>query len=504
MFNPLRSILRSSAALLCMVLLGLSLAGCRSPSEAEIEGAQLSGATMGTTWNVRLTDLPGGTDRLALTRQIEQALDSVNAGMSNWRDDSELSLFNSSTSTDWFPVSRETATVVSEAQRISRLSGGAFDVTVAPLVGLWSFGPEAGPPAVPSAAALERVRQRVGYTHLEARLDPPALRKTQPDLSVDLSAIAKGFGVDHVAHLLDELGAEAYMVEIGGEVRTRGLRGDGTPWRIGIEAPIRGRRTLHRVIRLSDASMATSGDYRSFVEIDGQEYSHTIDPRTGRPARHRLGSVSVIADSCMEADGLATTLMVLGPEAGYEWASENQIAALLIERHEDGTFTEQATPAFSRYESPARAAPPAAENSATGEHAASDDDDQGGLLPILLASGAVFLIAFAGMAAGVIFSNRRLKGSCGGLAGMRDEDGGVQCESCGTPSPDCSGEPAEAGRTAPRSPGGNDCSADTAEGEACGPEVPAGCPGDQGDCTETECPLSAAVAEARRTSASAR
>jgi thiamine biosynthesis lipoprotein len=331
----------ASASLLLVIL--LLLAGCRQ--QVEVVGTTLAGETMGTTYTIRIARMPEGLSGSKLKRDIDDTLDRVNSEMSTYRPDSELSRFNASDSTDWFAVSRETAIVVAEAQRVSRESNGAFDATVMPLVNLWSFGPEARPDAVPSDAELAERRSHVGYKKLEVRHDPPALRKTDPAMSVDLSAIAKGYGVDVIAELLDERGVKAYMVEIGGEIRTKGPKPDGESWRIGIERPAAGQRAVETVVRLQNDAMATSGDYRNYFEAGGKRYSHTIDPRTGRPIEHTLVSASVFAPTCMTADAYATTVMVLGPAEGYDWLVEHEIAALLIVKVGE-RFVEKPTPAF--------------------------------------------------------------------------------------------------------------------------------------------------------------
>lgn len=305
----------------------------------------LSGHTMGTTYSVKLADPPAGKTQEGLQVEIERILDAVDSDMSTYRDDSLLSRFNRHEGTDWFSISQDLARVVSESRRVSELSDGAFDVTVLPLVNLWHFGPTADAVEVPASEAIDRVRLQVGYRKLEVRLSPPALRKQRADLAVDLSAIAKGFAVDQVAELLEALGADAYLVEIGGETRTRGNKPDGSPWRIGIEAPEAHQRSLRKVVLLGDHAMATSGDYRNFFERDGQRYSHTIDPRTGRPITHRLASASVVADTCATADAMATAILVLGPDAGFQLAVDEGLAALLIIR-DNGGFTERPTPRF--------------------------------------------------------------------------------------------------------------------------------------------------------------
>jgi len=317
--------------------------GC---AERTRDPLRLEGRTMGTWYSVRLASPPAGLDLRRLHADIEARLDRVNGWMSTYRRDSEISRFNRHAGTDWFPVSAATARVVETALTVSALSDGAFDVTVAPLVNLWSFGPETREPRVPSEEEIARRRARVGYERIEVRDDRRALRKKRPDVTIDLSAIAKGFGVDQVAELLEEAGIVHYLVEIGGEVRARGVKSDGTAWKIGVEKPLPGRREVQRVLAIGDRAVATSGDYRNFFEADGKRYGHTIDPRTGRPVEHALGSVTVVDDTCMAADAWATALMVLGPAKGHDLAVDRGLAAMFQIRSERGLEIRE-TPAFA-------------------------------------------------------------------------------------------------------------------------------------------------------------
>lgn len=303
---------------------------------------------MGTLYTVKVVDPPRGADPEALRSGIDGILQQVDARMSTYRPDSELSRFNAARSRDWIGISRELLTVLREAQRVSELTGGAFDVTVGPLVNLWGFGPGGGADVLPSNDAIQAALARVGYRHLHLRDAPPAFRKDPPELYVDLSAIAKGYAVDRVAEFLASQGIGDYMVEVGGEVRARGRNARGTAWRIAIERPSATRRAVQLVVALDDAGIATSGDYRNYFERDGRRYSHTIDPATGRPITHALASVTVIAPSTMHADALATGLMVLGPHKGYELAEHLGLAALFIIKTQDG-FTQRGTPAFAPY-----------------------------------------------------------------------------------------------------------------------------------------------------------
>lgn len=291
---------------------------------------------MGTYYSVTIANPP---PELAedWRERIDGELRRVNDQMSTYLKSSEISRFNDSSSLDWFAVSEETAMVVATAQEISAATDGAFDVTVGPLVDAWSFGPTKKTARPPSEAEIEALRKVVGYKHLEVRREPPALRKKIPELRVDLSAIAKGHGVDRILALLVDLGCEHVFVDIGGEDRAIGHRGDRA-WRVAIEDPNDEQREYHVAIELTDRAIATSGDYRNFFEFEGKRYSHTIDPRSGRPIDHGVASVSVIANDCMTADAWATALTVVGSEQGLELARRFNLAVRIVERQADGEF----------------------------------------------------------------------------------------------------------------------------------------------------------------------
>lgn len=300
---------------------------------------RLAGETMGTTYTVKFhADAADGGD---IHRLIEERLKQVNQQMSTYIADSELSLFNEQTETSWQPASPELLTVLNEAQRIGELSGGAFDVTVGPLVNLWSFGPGKRERNVPAQTQIDATRLFVGSNLLDTRAEPPAIRKLDPRVYVDLSAIAKGFGVDEVGRLLESHSISNYLIEIGGEVRTRGSKPDGSEWVVGIEKPTENERGLQFAASFGDRSMATSGNYRNFFKAEGQSFGHTIDPRTGRPVQHRLASVSVVTEDCMTADAWATTMMVLGEKESLELAKREDLAAMLIIATDDGFRVEQ-------------------------------------------------------------------------------------------------------------------------------------------------------------------
>ncbi len=300
---------------------------------------EFSGLTMGTTYSVQLVADPLAGYRLRDT--VQALLDSVDHLMSTYDSTSELSRFNRHSATTSFPVSRQTLEVLAVARSVSERSGGAFDVTVAPLVNAWGFGPSGKPAVTPSEAELEDLADAVGYRLLTIDSAQGTLVKANPDLVVDLSAIAKGYAVDQVAAALESLGVASFLVEVGGEVKTRGRKNDGTAWSVGIELPDTDVRRAYRAVPLVDMAIATSGDYRNFYEVGGVRYAHIIDPRTRRPARHAGASVSVLHADAVVADAWATALSVLGPEEGFALAQQERLAALFLVRSGDGFATRE-------------------------------------------------------------------------------------------------------------------------------------------------------------------
>ncbi|MDH3685311.1 MAG: FAD:protein FMN transferase [Myxococcales bacterium] len=314
----------------------------------------LGGETMGTTWAVTLNapDLPRA-ERTRVRERIQTELDAVNGAMSTWAPDSELSRFNAHASLESFALSKPTLEVLAAARGVSERTGGAFDVTVGPLVAAWGFGAGARVPgAGPDAAELAEIRERVGFERLE--LDPATgtARKRHSGVRVDLSAIAKGHGVDRVADALLADGFGDFLVEVGGEVRAHGERPGGGGWRLAIERPEPDGRAVHAVVELSGMALATSGDYRAFYEAAGERVTHIVDPRVGRPVSHGLASVSVLHERAALADAWATALTVLGPEEGLRVAEAEGLAVYLIVRGESGAYEIRTTPAFPPVSSP--------------------------------------------------------------------------------------------------------------------------------------------------------
>jgi len=326
---------------LVSIFLLIILSQCAPNQEAEI---LLSGPTMGTTYNIKYVPV-ADIDSTQLQQKIDAVLVEVNQLMSTYIQDSELSRFNQWQSTEAFPMSAETLSVMQEAKRLGELSAGLLDVTVGPLVNLWGFGPQNRPDKVPSADQISAAKNHIGLDKLQ--LTANSAIKSDPDLYVDLSTIAKGYGVDRVAELLSEQNINNYLVEIGGEMRLAGHKANSNNWRVAIEKPLTTERAVEKIISVGDNAIATSGDYRIYFEEDGKRYSHLINPTTGYPITHNLVSVTVVHPSSMTADGLATALTIMGKELAMQVAEREQLAVLLITKEEDG-FKEYTSPMFAK------------------------------------------------------------------------------------------------------------------------------------------------------------
>jgi thiamine biosynthesis lipoprotein len=305
---------------------------------------EFGGRTMGTSWSVRLVAAVL-LAREPVLRAIQGALDEVVDQMSTWEARSDLCRFNRAAPATWQALPESFFDVLACARDVAERSDGAFDPTAGALVDAWGFGP-AAPQGMPNDASLLQARGRAGWRRLE--LDPIRRSALQPGgLALDLSAIAKGFGVDLVARRLLALGLESHLVEVGGELRGSGVKPDGQPWWVQLEQPDAQAGGQPTLLALHGLSVATSGDYRRWFEHAGARYSHTIDPRDGRPIRHGLASVTVIHAQCMQADAWSTALNVLGPVDGPALANRLGLAARFIVRH-DTHFEERSSAAFDR------------------------------------------------------------------------------------------------------------------------------------------------------------
>ncbi len=310
-----------------------------------------TGLTMGTTYAVKIAEKQQLPDKeiAALKQSVDLVLIEVNRQMSTYIPESEISQFNNLTKSEWLDISDDFAFVLDQSIRICNLTDNSLDITIGPVVNLWGFGPEQRPHTIPTDEEVENRMQSVGIDNLELRPDPPTVKKNIPHLMVDLSSTAKGFGVDKVFNLLTELGYKNVMVEIGGEVRTSGKNQKSELWKIGISTPDQSG-SIEKVVPLSNIAMATSGDYWNYFEEDGIRYSHTIDPITGRPITHKLASVTVFDSTCLQADGLATGIFVMGPEKGYNFVVEMELAAYMIVKSDTGFEITKSPKFIERFE----------------------------------------------------------------------------------------------------------------------------------------------------------
>ena len=343
MLNPIRNCFVSIAVLIAVTGVG----ACSSePSYQSIQGA-----TMGTYYRVQYKSEGECSSGRA---DVDGLLLAFNQSLSTYIEDSEITLFNKSIGYGFYPVSNRFGGVLETATAVWDQSGGAFDVTVGPLVNLWGFGP-VDSTAPPASAAQAEAFASVGMHHLEllrtyeGSTEILSVRKNVPDLYLDFSALAKGLGVDEIAHSLQARGCANFMVDIGGEVRAHGLSPKARPWRIGIEVPDATRRgIIQRVLQLTNQSVATSGDYRNFRIVEGLRVDHVIDPRSGKPADNSVVSVTVVHEQAMWADAYATTLMVLGADAGMQLAEKLSLSVLVITKTSDDRFVERYTPGMKK------------------------------------------------------------------------------------------------------------------------------------------------------------
>jgi len=273
-----------------------------------------SGESMGTSWSLQAVSAPPDAAEV-----VRSALDRVVAQMSQWEPESDLSRFNRAAAGEWFPVPSELAHVVTAALEIAAASGGAFDPCLGNLTERWGFG---------AAGPVENIPDDPPPSNRKVELDGSRIRR-DAGAALDLSGIAKGYAVDLVAERLLGLGLRHFLIEVGGELRGEGIRPDGQPWWVDVEMPPTSSVPPWR-IALHDASVATSGNYRRGFAVDGRHYSHSFDPRSGRPIVHGVSSVTVVHRSCMMADGWATALTILGPEQAIALADAQGLAASMV------------------------------------------------------------------------------------------------------------------------------------------------------------------------------
>ena len=403
--------------------------------EPDLDSILITGRCMGPIqYQVTVVDPPSDQTEASLEKAIQQTLDRINERMSTYIDDSYVSKFNVSKSTDFIACDAETALVVQRAIEISKLTEGAFDITVGPAVELWSFGRSEWrrgdsfePPSEPEIQASLEV---VGYKKLTVRMEPPGIKKSNPGVQINLSAIAKGYAVDQVWEKLAELGCKNVIVMVGGETRASGYRPSRTAWEVGVMKPDTMQREIEAVALISEGAMATSGDYENFRRVGKKRYSHTINPVTARPVEHSMASASVLAGDCMTADALATAAMVMGRTRAIELLTHEEDDYYLIDRTGDfsGLYKRYASETF----------PFANEASRERlENSTSEQSEASAIWPVFLASLFMFVFVILAMAVGAIFNNKPVKGSCGGLANVTNDDGETSCGICSKPVTDC-------------------------------------------------------------------
>ena len=311
------------------------------------ETAAVSGRAMGTTWSVKFVQPDRPLTRESVERAVADRLEQLEQLFSTYRPQSAISRFNAAADTGWVPVAAEIAEVASASRQISELTGGAFDATIDPLIRLWGFASKARLHALPSATEIATARALVDWRRLEVRLSPPALRKTQPQLSADFSSIAKGYSADALSELLVQLGARNHLVQIGGDIKTRGAPSSAAGWPTAIEQPDVAVPGVACVMTLDGQALSTSGDYRNFFQDGQRRFGHIIDPRTGEPVLNSLAAVSVVHASCAHSSALATALFVLGPDDGFRLAAKEGLACLFFVRRGE-QVVQKPTPAFER------------------------------------------------------------------------------------------------------------------------------------------------------------
>lgn len=311
-----------------LLLTPLALAACKTSNKV----IDIVGYSMGTTYQVVAVDHTNQLDHTAVKHAVNTALVEVNAALSNWDESSEVSHLNRAPQGAEIAVSPAFAEVFAAAHDVHARSAGHFDATIGPLIELWGFGAPEGQ-RVPLDPEIAAAQQRTGMERLVVAGNG-ALQKTGADTQLYLAGIGKGYGADYIGRALNALGISDFLVEIGGDLYASGRNPDGVPWQIGIESPNAGDRQVLGVVALNEGGLASSGDYRNYFEVDGQRYSHLIDPKTGRPVTHKTASATVIADSAMLADAWSTAMLILGRERGMEIAEREGVAVQFVERDE--------------------------------------------------------------------------------------------------------------------------------------------------------------------------
>ena len=328
---------RSMIGALC----ALTLACSKTPELSKVEGF-----AQGTTYHLTFV-LPA--DSTATLTSIEQAVNDefarMDKSLSNYRDDSNIEQFNAQKTTDVLAVDAELVTLVEEARKVHRASNGCYDLTVKPLFDLWGFKKDVFSP--PSDAELAQTMAVIGFDNLET-IDATHLRKEIPNLRIDISSIGQGYSVEQIVKVLEQFGVQDYLVEIGGELQTKGKKPDGESWRIALEKPLPNERKMHKIVSFDSGapmSLMASGTYRHYFDSNGKRYSHILDARIGKPIEHNTVSVAVLHPNPTIADAWSTALLCLGSSEGLKAANDNNLAALFIDQ-QDGQLIESQSKAM--------------------------------------------------------------------------------------------------------------------------------------------------------------
>ncbi|MDI3434687.1 FAD:protein FMN transferase ApbE [Klebsiella sp. V115_8] len=328
------------AALLGACVLFSGCDSATTPATPASTATVLDGKTMGTFWRVSVIGVDEAKAQ-ALRAKVQAQLDADDRLLSTWKNDSALMRFNHAADTRPWPVSEAMVDIVTLSLRIGAKTDGAMDITVGPLVNLWGFGPDKQPVATPDAQAIVAAKARTGLQHLQVinQSGRQFLQKDIPDLFVDLSTVGEGYAADHLARLMEQEGISRYLVSVGGALVSRGMNGEGKPWRVAIQKPTDRENAVQAIVDINGHGISTSGSYRNYYELDGKRISHVIDPQTGQPITHKLVSVTVIAPTALEADGWDTGLMVLGPEKAQQVVREQGLAVYMIVKEGEGFKT---------------------------------------------------------------------------------------------------------------------------------------------------------------------
>ena len=321
----------------------LALAACKNRKQV----LEIFGFSMGTTYSIALVDHDNKLDAAEVKSRVDSSLIAFNKKLSNWDAGSEISIFNAFAGESTMQMSGQLSQVMQAAAEVNAASAGRFDTSIGPLIELWGFGAK-GAFQKPNTDQIAQALELSGQSNTFS-LDADTITKRQADGQVYLAGIGKGYGADVVGEVLEGLGVNDYMVEIGGDLFASGRNPDGRPWQIGIESPDPTNRSVMGVVGLSGMGLATSGDYRNYFEADGHRYSHLIDPTTGYPVDHKTASATVLDQDAMRADAWSTAMLILGREKGLEIAQEHDIAVQFIDHDmRSGTkmFTTSKSPRF--------------------------------------------------------------------------------------------------------------------------------------------------------------